>query len=238
MLGRVCPAPPSFPSSNGGVRCALASSNPLDTFYPATVRNQLHRIASWTVASQFKGARRSLDPPPWPPSPSKMKAATLAGSTARSPWWSAQGAGTATADRQKEQGVPLLPTEGAGTATADQREEQELLLLPAEEAGTAVEEGTTTAAGGGNERIGGRSNATTENVAWNTDGDLGWVQEEIAKLQKLRLEIEKTTRQNRFHNRFIIGSVFAGLGLGGLACAWYTRSYRKALKEHLDNPIV
>uniref|UniRef100_A0A0D3GMD1 Uncharacterized protein n=1 Tax=Oryza barthii TaxID=65489 RepID=A0A0D3GMD1_9ORYZ len=85
---------------------------------------------------------------------------------------------------------------------------------------------------------GGRSNATTENVARNTDGDLGWLEEEIAKLEKLRLEIEETTRYNRLHKRCLIGSVFAGFGLGGLACAWYTHSYRKALKEHLDNRIV
>uniref|UniRef100_A0A0E0E7I3 Uncharacterized protein n=1 Tax=Oryza meridionalis TaxID=40149 RepID=A0A0E0E7I3_9ORYZ len=85
---------------------------------------------------------------------------------------------------------------------------------------------------------GGRSNATTENVARNMDGDLGWVREEIAKLEKLRLEIEETTRYNKLHKRCLIGSVFAGFGLGGLACAWYTRSYRKALKEHFDNPII
>uniref|UniRef100_A0A0E0LH78 Uncharacterized protein n=1 Tax=Oryza punctata TaxID=4537 RepID=A0A0E0LH78_ORYPU len=83
---------------------------------------------------------------------------------------------------------------------------------------------------------GGRSNASTEvtssmNVARNTDGELGWVQEEVAKLEELSRDIEEAIRYNRFHKRCIMASVVVGFGLGGLSCVWYARSYKKALME-------
>uniref|UniRef100_A0A0E0AFT7 Uncharacterized protein n=1 Tax=Oryza glumipatula TaxID=40148 RepID=A0A0E0AFT7_9ORYZ len=86
---------------------------------------------------------------------------------------------------------------------------------------------------------GGRSNATTDqvtssmNVVRSTDGELGWVQEEVAKLEELSRDIEEAVRYNRFHRRCIMASIVVGVGLGGLSCVWYAPSYRKALMEHV-----
>lgn len=45
-------------------------------------------------------------------------------------------------------------------------------------------------------------------------------------------EIAEIIRYNRFHRRCIMGSVVLGVGLAGVSCVWYTRSYRKALREY------
>ena len=45
-------------------------------------------------------------------------------------------------------------------------------------------------------------------------------------------EIAEIIRYNRFHRRCIMGSVVLGVGLAGVSCVRYTRSYRKALREY------
>uniref|UniRef100_I1Q843 Uncharacterized protein n=1 Tax=Oryza glaberrima TaxID=4538 RepID=I1Q843_ORYGL len=49
----------------------------------------------------------------------------------------------------------------------------------------------------------------------------------------IRRDIEEAVRYNRFHRRCIMASIVVGVGLGGLSCVWYARSYRKALMEHV-----
>lgn len=69
-------------------------------------------------------------------------------------------------------------------------------------------------------------------VVKNVDETIRQLHEEVAKMEAASKEIAEIIRYNRFHRRCIMGSVVLGVGLAGVSCVWYTRSYRKALREY------
>uniref|UniRef100_A0A0E0LH80 Uncharacterized protein n=1 Tax=Oryza punctata TaxID=4537 RepID=A0A0E0LH80_ORYPU len=75
--------------------------------------------------------------------------------------------------------------------------------------------------------------ASSTKVVKNVDEEIRQLHEELAKFEAACKEIEETIRYNRFHRRCIMGSVALGVGLAGVSCVLYTRSYRKALREYV-----
>ncbi|EEC81525.1 hypothetical protein OsI_24919 [Oryza sativa Indica Group] len=74
--------------------------------------------------------------------------------------------------------------------------------------------------------------ASSMKVVKNVDETIRQLHEEVAKMEAASKEIAEIIRYNRFHRRCIMGSVVLGVGLAGVSCVWYTRSYRKALREY------
>ncbi|XP_015646312.1 uncharacterized protein [Oryza sativa Japonica Group] len=74
--------------------------------------------------------------------------------------------------------------------------------------------------------------ASSMKVVKNVDETIRQLHEEVAKMEAASKEIAEIIRYNRFHRRCIMGSVVLGVGLAGVSCVRYTRSYRKALREY------